>query len=50
MKQPTPSAPLTRPSMRYFAPYKETIIGFVVVALCVVGLIMGVQWLLGGES
>jgi len=50
MNQPDPQSPITRPSMRYFMPYRQTVIGFVVVALCVVLLIVGVQWLLGGGA
>lgn len=50
MNQPDPQPPITRPSMRYFMPYGQTIIGFVMVALCVALLIAGVQWLLGGGA
>lgn len=50
MNSPVPQPPLTRPSMRYFMPYRQTLVGFVVVALCVVLLILGVRWLLGGGA
>ena len=50
MNQSDPQPPLTRPSMRYFMPYRQTVIGFVVVAACVVLLILGVQWLLRGGA
>jgi hypothetical protein len=36
--------------MRYFQPYRQTVIGFVVVALCVAVLIVAVQWLVGGGT
>jgi hypothetical protein len=36
--------------MRYFQPYRQTVIGFVVVTLCVVLLILAVRWLMGGGA
>jgi uncharacterized protein YhhL (DUF1145 family) len=41
------SGPITKPSLNYFKPYRETIIGFIVVALIVALLVAGVQLLVG---
>lgn len=49
MHQPDSPPPLTRPSWKYFAPYRQTIIGSLVVAALVGMLILAVQWLVGGR-
>jgi hypothetical protein len=47
MHQPDPQKPPTAPSLKYFMPYHQTIIGCVVIAM-LVGLLIGcVQWFLG---
>jgi len=40
-------APITRPSLHYFRPYRQTIFGFFVVAALVALLIFSVQLLVG---
>lgn len=47
MKPVDQRGPITKPSLRYFMPYHETIIGFIVVALIVGLLVMGVQLWVG---
>jgi len=47
MVSPDPERPLTRPSLRYFVPYRQTIVGFLVVTVLVALLIISVQLLVG---
>ncbi len=39
--------PITKPSLNYFKPYRQTIIGFFVVAALVALLVVSVQLLVG---